>query len=223
MKKIVIASSTPYITKEFAIKKTKKKFIFINQKTKLSLKKLKKINPKIIFFPQWSWIVNKQIIKKFNCVGFHSTPLPFGRGGTPIQNMISRGFTKSKVCAFQLTEKLDEGPIYLKQNVSLKGRGEEIMIRIHSIIAKMIIKLSKKIPKPKKQMGKPLYFKRRKETMSEIPKNLNFKKLYNHIRMLDLDTKNFPKAFIKFSNYKIIFEKVKYSKNEILCNVKIKR
>ena len=39
----------------------------------------------------------------------------------PIQNMIIRGFSNSKLCAFKIINKYDAGPIYKKVPVSLKG------------------------------------------------------------------------------------------------------
>ena len=47
-------------------------------------KLLESYNPRYIFFPHWSWIVPKEIFEKYECVCFHMTDLPFGRGGSPL-------------------------------------------------------------------------------------------------------------------------------------------
>ena len=46
--------------------------------------------PEYIFFPHWSEIVPEDTIKKYDCVCFHMTDLPYGRGGGPLQNLIVR-------------------------------------------------------------------------------------------------------------------------------------
>ena len=43
-----------------------------------------------------------------------------------------------------MSEKIDQGSIYLKKTISLNGKGEEIMIRINKVISKMIMQLSLK-------------------------------------------------------------------------------
>ena len=54
---------------------------------------LKNFNPDYIF-PHWSNIVPSNITGKFDCVCFRTTDLPFGRGGSPLQNLIVRGVEK---------------------------------------------------------------------------------------------------------------------------------
>ena len=143
MEKFIIASTTPYIKRVFKFKNTKKRrFIFIKKQKELSIKSVSKINPKIIFLPHWNWILKKEIFEKFNCIGFHCTPLPFGRGGSPLQNMIIRGREKSTVCAIKIDYGIDTGPIYLREKISFKGRAEDIMFSLNIAIAKMILKLT---------------------------------------------------------------------------------
>ncbi len=94
---------------------------------------------------------------------FHSTPLPFGRGGSPIQNMILRGFSKTKICAIEAKNEINSGNIFLKKDLSLKGSANEIYIRMYSIILKMIKFLIRyKLPSAIAQKGKIVFFNRRK-------------------------------------------------------------
>ena len=83
--------------------------ILLTNPKKLSYNYVKKINPEIIFFPDWSWIVPDQIIDDFTCVCFHESNLPKFRGGSPIQNQIIRGIEKTKSTAFIMTKQLDDG------------------------------------------------------------------------------------------------------------------
>jgi methionyl-tRNA formyltransferase len=137
------------------------------------------------------------------CVCFHETDLPYGRGGSPIQNLIARGHTETKISALRMVNKLDAGPIYLKRNLSLEGIAEEIFIRASKMIAEIILEITKKEPSPKEQEGTPVLFKRRTPGQSEISTNLTtLEGLFNHIRMLDAS--GYPQAFIQYGCF--IFE-----------------
>ena len=54
----------------------------------LSVEALVEFDPDYVFFTHWNWIVESEIHDNFNCVVFHTAPLPYGRGGSPIQNLI---------------------------------------------------------------------------------------------------------------------------------------
>ncbi len=73
------------------------------------------------------------------------------------------------------------------------------------------------------QKGKVVFFNRRKENESYINfSSFKLNKIYNFIRMLDLDYKKFPKAFTRLGRYKLIFSKVKKNNNTSLeCRLKI--
>jgi len=63
--------------------------------------KVEEIQPQYIFFPHWSWIIPKRIYEAYECVVFHMTDLPFGRGGSPLQNLISRGIHQTRISAIR--------------------------------------------------------------------------------------------------------------------------
>ena len=52
---------------------------------------LKKITPRYIFFLHWDWRVPHVIWQQHECVCFHMTDVPYGRGGSPLQNLILEG------------------------------------------------------------------------------------------------------------------------------------
>ena len=122
MKNILIVCSKNWFFENVEVKKfiKKKNVKIINSKKKLNIKYLKYVNPSIIFFPHWSYKVSKRIIQKYNCICFHTGPLPQGRGGSPIQNLIMINKKKSTVCALKMTENIDAGPIFLKKKLALK-------------------------------------------------------------------------------------------------------
>ena len=65
-----------------------KNSLIIRNKKELTFNKVRKIDPDFIMFPHWSYLVPEKIVNDFKCICFHSSPLPYGRGGSPIQNMI---------------------------------------------------------------------------------------------------------------------------------------
>jgi len=221
MDKILFVSSKKWFFLNKDIKKLiKKKNIYkITDKKKLNLKNISKINPTKIFFPHWSYRVPDKILKKFECICFHTAPLPYGRGGSPIQNLIIRKFKKAPVCAIKMTNKIDSGPIYSKKNISLNGSLNEIFERISNAILFMITKIIKNKIIPKHQSGKPLYFKRINEQESIINQFEKLDSVYDKIRMLDSD--EYPNAYYKFGNTIIKLQGAKTKKNYILCNAKI--
>lgn len=179
----------------------------------LTIKRLEKINPKFIFFPDWSWIIPTVIVKNYQCICFHESNLPKFRGGSPIQNQIIRGIKKTKTTALLMNEKLDTGNILLQRNLSLAGSLDEIFERMILNDYEMILYIINGKYKMKKQRGHYTTYKRRKPDESEL-KNLNFstKYLYDFIRML---ADPYPNAFIKIGKHKIIFKSAKLNNKKL--------
>ncbi len=189
------------------LKKKYKNFILIKGKENLTISKIQNIDPKFIFFPDWSWIVPNEIIKNFQCVCIHESNLPKFRGGSPLQNQIIRGIKKTKSTAFLMNEKLDTGKILLKKELSLDGTLDEIFLRMENNNYDLITSIIQGRYKLTSQKGIPSFFNRRTPSESEL-KNLNHSKLYLHnfIRML---SDPYPNAFIKIGKKKIIFKSSK--------------
>jgi len=204
----------------------KKNFNKINKKilvlNKIDKVKIKRINPNIIFFIHWSKLIKKSLFNKYLCIQFHSSNLPKGRGGSPIQNQILLNLNETKLTAFKVSKNLDSGPVCMKENLSLKGSALDIFKRMETTSVQMIKKIiNKKKISFIKQKGKPTYFKRRKENDSEInfKNTFNIKELYNFFRMLDAP--EYPNAFIRLNKYKFSFNNVRMYKNKINASVEI--
>ncbi len=181
------------------------KWHLITNPEDLNLENLAKIQPRYIFFPHWSQIVPTKILNTYECVCFHETDLPYGRGGSPIQNLIIEGKTESKLSALRMIDKLDAGPIYMKKAISLKGRAQEIYEKNALVVVEMINEIITKNPQPKEQLGKTVNFKRRKPEQSDLKefKAKNIEEFHNFIRMLDAET--YPKAFLKMGKFRLEF------------------
>ena len=186
---------------------------------KLTINYLKRKKPEIIFFPDWSWIIPNEIISNYKCICFHESNLPKFRGGSPIQNQIIRGVTKTKTTAFIMNEKIDAGDIILQKNLSLEGSIQEIFSRMSENDYSLILKIINGKYKRRKQSGKPTTYSRRKPKESEL-KSLNhsIRYLYNFIRMLE---DPYPNAFIRIGKQKLIFKKAIYNNKKLSLEVKI--
>ncbi len=191
----------------------------ITSKDELTVETINKLNPKYIFFPHWSWIVPNEIISNWPCVCFHMTDVPFGRGGSPLQNLIIRGINKTKVSALQMTKQLDAGPVYLKHPMDLNGSAVDIFKQLAVVIADMITDIINSNPTPVEQSGDIICFERRTPEQSVIPSDLSPIKLYDFIRMLDAPS--YPKAFIKQGNNKLEFSDATLENGSLTAKVTI--
>jgi len=149
---------------------------------------LKERQPKTVFFLFWNWKVPDRITDKYECINFHMTDLPYGRGGSPLQNLILRGHKTTKLTMHRMTKEIDSGEVLMKKEMSLSGGAEEIYLRAVRLAEEM--------------MGK---FRRRTPADSKIPNGLSLEALHDFIRMLDAET--YPKAFIEYGGYRIEFKR----------------
>ncbi|TGK51931.1 methionyl-tRNA formyltransferase [Leptospira kanakyensis] len=179
---------------------------------------LKDTNPRYIFFPHWRWIVPEKILNNVECICFHMTDVPYGRGGSPLQNLIIRGHKNTVLTALRMEKGLDTGPVYMKLPLNLSGSAEEIYNRASILTWKMIAELVVSEPKANPQKGEPVLFKRRKPEESELSEALELEKIYDFIRMLDAD--GYPNAFINFGKYQLQFNQARYFEGKLSANVK---
>ena len=224
MSNYLIASHKPwnsFLIGDMKLVFPKDNWFFIDNKEDFNSKNLQKIAPEYIFIPHWSYLIKEDIYKSYNCIVFHMTDLPYGRGGSPLQNLISRGFSETKISAIVVEKQLDAGPVYLKKNLSLLGTAEEIFIRANKVIGVMITEIINEKIKPELQTGTPSVFKRLTPEMSAITNELNNTGyLYDHIRMLDAE--GYPKAYLDTEFFKFEFTRATLkSDGTIISDVKI--
>jgi methionyl-tRNA formyltransferase len=149
------------------------------------------------------------------------TDLPFGRGGSPLQNLIERGIYETKISALKVVKDLDAGPIYFKRDLTLDGSATEIFCRASDIIFhEMIPEIIKNEPELTPQKGKTTIFKRRIPEQGDISNLTTSTKVYDYIRMLDAE--GYPPAFVETSKLKIEFSKGKLNNGYVSAQAKIK-
>jgi methionyl-tRNA formyltransferase len=172
-----------------------------------------------VFFPHWSWRVPDDVLQAAECVSFHMTDLPYGRGGSPLQNLIARGHEQTMISALRLVREMDAGPIYAKRQLSLQGRAQEIFERAAVVVFDLIDHIVRTNPQPLPQTGEPVLFSRRSPAESILPQSGDTKSLFDHIRMLDAE--GYPKAFLEYGGFTLVFDRARLTSDGVEARVVI--
>lgn len=190
--------------------KNEYEIITITDKDDLLLEDLEDIHPSFIFFPHWSWVIPENIYSRFECIIFHMTDLPYGRGGSPLQNLIMRKQYETKITAAEVTKDLDSGDVYLKEDLFIgRGSAEDIYKLASCIIFfRMIPHIIREGIHPVPQNGEIVPFKRRlpEESKMDLRKKVGIVDVYDFIRMLDAE--GYQKAYLEFEKLKIQFSNI---------------
>lgn len=181
--------------------------VIIDSREELTTRRLAQLNPTYVFFPHWSWIIPEEIYTAYRCVVFHLTDLPFGRGGSPLQNLIVRGIYDTQISAIRVDAGLDTGAVYMKHPATLEeGSADTLLAEISRIIfTRMIPHILETDPSPTPQEGPTTTFQRRTPEESDLAaaKITDLRSLYDFIRMLDGE--GYPNAFITVGGRTIRF------------------
>ena len=181
---------------------------------------LLRISPRYIFFLHWSWIVPAEILDENECVLFHMTPVPFGRGGSPLQNLVTRGWTRTTLTAMRMTQDLDGGPVYLTEELDLGGTAESIYLRADALATEMIKRIVESSPVVTPQVGDVVTFERRTPSESEMPLDVSdLDRVHDHIRMLDAE--GYPHAFLDHGPLRLTFRRAARYDGRVVADVTI--
>src|SRR5262249_30099111 len=139
-RRLVVVGSRPWVRNTFEAWAERPRYdvLFVGAREELSSDALDNWAPDYVFFVHWSWRIPAAIYDRHRCIGFHMTDLPFGRGGSPLQNLLVRGISQTQLSAFQIGAELDAGPIFLKRRLVLDGSAQEIYERATALAFSMI-------------------------------------------------------------------------------------
>ena len=193
----------------------------ITEPDKFKLEAIKVMDPQWIFVPHWSYLIPESIWGSWPTVIFHMTDLPYGRGGSPLQNLIQRGHSSTMISALRCSAGLDTGDIFIKQPLSLHGTAEEIFLRADSLIELMIERIVLDEPVATSQEGEPVLFSRRTPSQSNLATCLegDLRSWYDQIRMLDAE--EYPHAFLEVNGMRLEFRRVSQRCDGLYADVKI--
>lgn len=122
---------------------------------------LSEMEPRYAFFLNWSARVPADLLERYECVNMHCTPLPYGRGGHPIENLILNGFKTTTMTAHRMVAEIDAGPVYYQGgSIGLSGAKAEILARFVDPCAAIIRRIVESEPEPMPQGGRVVKFSR---------------------------------------------------------------
>jgi methionyl-tRNA formyltransferase len=218
----VVASQRPWNAglADRLAKRTGRDFIAISQRDELTSERLAGIAPRFVFVSHWSDRIPDEVWQGHECVIFHMTDVPYGRGGSPLQNLIARGHRETVMSALRCVEDFDAGPVYLKRSLDLSGSAGEIFVRADGVIETMILEIVEREPIPVAQEGTPTVFKRLKPSDGTIEGAATLDKIYDHIRMLD--GPGYPPAYLESQGLRLEFERAQMKEDHVEAVVRIR-
>ena len=169
------------------------------------------LNGDLAIFISCTKIISKDgLLKNSSNIVCHPSDLPKGKGFSPIAWEILEGLNEITFTLFEANEGIDDGDVYFKEKVFLKG--DELNDDLRKIQANttfnLIYKYVSQFPKNKSypQNGNETLYRRRTPQDSELDINKTIYEQFNLLRIVDNDL--YPAFFIKNGKkYKIKIEK----------------
>jgi methionyl-tRNA formyltransferase len=199
--------------------RTGRAFVGISDPSEFTQDRLAAIDPQFVFLPHWSHRIAPAVFQRFECVVFHMTDLPFGRGGSPLQNLIARGIHETRITALRCVQELDAGPVYLKKPLSLHGSAEEIFLRAGAVIEDMIVELLHRPVAPVAQVGEATVFQRRRREDGDLRAATTLDQAFDLVRMLDAE--GYPPAFVEVGPFTIEFSRASLKTGTLVADARI--
>lgn len=162
----------------------------------------------VVFMLSYFKIVDKKFLSrhKHNII-VHESGLPRGKGWSPLFWQISEGKNKVPITLFEASEKIDAGPVYLKDNLVYEGH--ELHDDIRKRQAEKTIELCLKFIdsygsiKPKIQTGLSTFYRRRTSADSELDLDKTLREQFCLLRMAN--NRDYP-AFFRHKGRKYILK-----------------
>jgi methionyl-tRNA formyltransferase len=217
----VVAAVHPWNRRLFDewVREAPGEWAFIGARAELTAERLEALDPAFVFFLHWSWKVPQALLERFTCVNFHMTDLPYGRGGSPLQNLIVRGHRETVLTAIRMTGEMDAGPVYAKRPLSLEGTAQEVYERASRLALEVAGQLAAHPVEPVPQEGEPVLFTRRTPEQSALPEGLTPQAAYDFIRMLDAE--GYPRAFLRHGGLRLTLSGARLEGGALTAQVRI--
>ena len=204
---------------------------FNDEQFPLSIDIVQSDKPDYIFFFHWSKYISQEIFENYNCISFHTSNLPNGRGGTPIQNQILDGIIKTKVNAIKTCQEIDAGDIFCSEEITLQGSLYDIWHIISNVSFLMIKKiintsltsirqtdLIRMTPIYQTDLTRTLY-KRNNNNVIPFDTEKNIEGIYRFIQMMDAE--KYKNSYIDIGNFRLSFSRAGIKNDNIIADVLI--
>ena len=155
-----------------------------------------------LFLISCSAIVREEVRKRFrHVIVVHASDLPRGRGWSPAVWQILDGQKDIIVTALEAADKVDSGPIWLKESVHFEGHelADEIHARLNSVtknIMSKIIETHQSILPVQQSEDDATYFSRRTPEDSRIDPEQSIASQFELLRVAD------PERYPAFFDYR---------------------
>jgi methionyl-tRNA formyltransferase len=151
-----------------------------------------------VFILSYFRIIEKKFLERHqhNLV-VHESDLPRGRGWAPLFWQVLEGKNKIPIALLEASEGMDEGDIYIKDNIIYEGH--ELHDELREMQALKTMELCLRFldeyenMKLVRQEGEASYYDKRTPTDSELDINKSLKEQFNLLRVVDND--EFPASF----------------------------
>jgi len=157
------------------------------------------IHGDICFLLSCSRIIEHNYLKlNTHNIVVHASDLPQGKGFAPLQWQILAGVNEITLTLFEVVEKVDAGPYYLKE--VLKFNGTELYNELREKLAQKIIDMclnfvdNRNKLNPIFQTGNESYYQKRTVKDDQIDPLKSIAEQFDHFRIADND--NYPLWFI---------------------------
>ena len=163
----------------------------------------------IIFILSYHKLIPRKYLKQneHNIV-IHASALPHGKGWAPMFWQVLEGKNKIPFTMFEASDGIDDGDIYLQEELILNGY--ELNSELRDKQAKHIIKMCleflnnyEKYKIPKRQIGEESIYSKRNKKDSVLDINKSIKEQFNLLRIVD--NESYP-AFFEIDGHKYILK-----------------
>jgi methionyl-tRNA formyltransferase len=162
--------------------------------------------PSTILAYGWSHYLSKEIRSIAPCLVLHPSKLPEYRGGSPIQNQLMNGVTKSAVTILLAVDDVDKGGIFFQKEIDFTGYLDDILHRMAVTGIDATLEILNNLPLNLTQIGPQdekmaTYVSRRTPEMSQIKvqqfNDYEAEYFYNMVRGLQ---NPYPESYIVCKN-----------------------
>jgi len=159
-------------------------------------------------------VPGRVLARNRNNIVVHESPLPKGRGWSPVHWLVIGGARSIPLTLFEAVEKVDAGRVYLRGRVALEGEElmPELRVKVGREMTRLCLQFVTRYPgilkKGKSQKGRPTYYRRRTAVDSRLDPNKSIAQQFNLLRVVDND--HYPAFFNhKGATYILKIEKKK--------------
>jgi methionyl-tRNA formyltransferase len=131
-------------------------------------------------------LISAEVLSQMPMVNVHFSLLPRWRGAAPVERAILAGDNTTGVCIMRVVEKLDEGEVYARQEVSIDDDDdvESLKSKLNAVAIKLLLqKIKNGFGTGVSQTGEPSYAKKIKPVDLQIDWSKSAEQIARQVRV----------------------------------------